>query len=127
MPNLNARRTTVLAASPIFATAVTNETRTKDYRRAKIAEVDEQGHYADLHSLRVTLGTELARAGVLPQVAQKILRHSRYSTTLKSYTRLSLADAAQGIAALPTVGGSESNPHQYPHQSGDEIALSSAS
>ena len=38
---------------------------------------------ADLHSLRIPLGTRLAREGIAPQIAQRIMRHADYRTTLK--------------------------------------------
>ena len=57
----------------------------------------------DLHALRTTLGTQLARAGVAPQVAQKVMRHGDYRTTLKHYTVLGLVDAAQAVGRLPRI------------------------
>ena len=84
----------------VFATRVTNATRTKDFARARIELVNEEGHHADLHACRTTLGTMLAREGVAPQVAKKILRHSDYRTTLKSYTALDLADTRTAVEAL---------------------------
>jgi hypothetical protein len=42
----------------------------------------------------------LARGGVTPQVAQRIMRHASYSTTLKHYTALTLRDDAAAIARL---------------------------
>ena len=88
----------------IWPTAVTNRTRQRDFERACIPLVDEDGRVADLHALRMTLGTQLARTGVAPQVAQRLLRHSTYSTTLKHYTSLSLMDDAAALERLPAVG-----------------------
>ncbi|HEX6884855.1 MAG TPA: tyrosine-type recombinase/integrase, partial [Planctomycetota bacterium] len=68
-------------------------------------ELDEQGRVADLHGLRATLGTRLARAGIAPQVAQRIMRHADYRTTLKHYTMLSLADTTAAMQRLPGGGG----------------------
>jgi len=84
----------------VFPTAVTNLTRKLDFERAGI-KPDEQGRVADLHGLRATLGTRLARAGVAPQVAQRIMRHADYRTTLKHYTMLSLADTTAAMRLLP--------------------------
>jgi integrase len=89
----------------VFPTAVTNLTRKHDFTRAGIPEVDEQGRVADLHGLRATLGTRLARAGIAPQVAQRIMRHADYRTTLKHYTMLSLADTTAAMHRLPGGGG----------------------
>lgn len=121
-----------LPGAKVFPTAVTNLTRTKDFlragiyrrevvigpdgkpvmfgegkrRRAKtvIVTTDADGRTADLHALRMTLGTQLARAGVAPQIAQKVLRHTDYRTTLKHYTSLALADSAGAITKVPSVG-----------------------
>ena len=92
-----------LPTDRVFPTAVTNITRHRDYAAAGIPEVDEEGRHADLHSLRSTLGTRLARKGVPPQVAQRIMLHSDYRTTVKHYVRLELADTAAAVASLPSV------------------------
>jgi integrase len=82
----------------VFLTAVTDRTRIKDFLRAGIAREeqvldaegnpvmvgkrspkpktrivteDDEGCVIDLHALRTTLGTVLARSGVVPQVAQR--------------------------------------------------------
>jgi hypothetical protein len=57
----------------------------------------------DLHALRTTLGTQLARAGVAPQIAQRIMRHSDYKTTLTHYTVLGLTDTSRAVEALPAI------------------------
>ncbi|MGD9691098.1 MAG: tyrosine-type recombinase/integrase [Phycisphaerales bacterium] len=121
-------RSLALPTAKVFPQAVTNVTRVKDFLRAGIyrreAVVDAHGHpemigkgkrrrartrlvitdadgrVADLHALRTTLGTNLARAGVAPQIAQKIMRHSDYRTTLAHYTVLGLADTAQAIGRI---------------------------
>jgi integrase len=72
--------------------------------RTRISVEDEEGRVIDLHALRTTLGTQLARAGVTPQVAQRIMRHSDYRTTLKHYTVLGLADTAAAMDRLPRIG-----------------------
>jgi len=92
-----------LAAAPVFPTWPTDETRRSDFERAGIGP-DAEGRVADLHALRTTLGTRLARAGVAPQVARGIMRHSSYQTTLKSYTVLGLQDHAAAIGSLSAVG-----------------------
>ena len=120
-----------LPAAKVFPTTPTDATRLRDFLKAGIArrEVitdaegkpvmigkcrhqrpktrivaeDEEGRAIDLHALRTTLGTSLARAGVAPQLAQRIMRHSDYRTTLKHYTGLGLTDPAQAIAKLPPI------------------------
>ena len=91
-------------ADRVFPTEVTNLTRKRDFERAEIELVDDQGRVADLHGLRATLGTRLARAGVAPQVAQRLMRHADYRTTLQHYTRLSLANTVAAMKRLPGGG-----------------------
>ena len=74
--------------------------------KTRIVCEDEDGRVIDLHALRTTLGTNLARAGVAPQVAQKIMRHGDYRTTLNHYTVLGLSDAAGAVEKLPAIGPS---------------------
>jgi len=47
-----------------------------DLAAAGIAKRDAQGRTVDVHSLRRTFATLLARNGVLPTTAQKLIRHS---------------------------------------------------
>ena len=70
--------------------------------RTKIVAEDQEGRVIDLHAMRTTLGTNLARAGVAPQIAQRIMRHDDYRTTLKHYTVLGLTDTSKAIAGLPS-------------------------
>jgi len=130
---LRRRRESVLAlpGAKVFTEAVRNVTVQKDLLRAGIArrEVvtdasgkpimtgkgkrqrprtrivteDAEGRRVDLHALRTTLGTSLARAGVAPQLAQRIMRHGDYRTTLKHYTVLGLVDTAKAISAVPAI------------------------
>ncbi len=68
----------------------------------------------------------LARAGVAPQIAQRVMRHSDYRTTLRHYTVLGLTDMVGAVAALPSIGaphagtaaatGTHANPQQYHQQ-----------
>ncbi len=93
-----------VGSARVFPETATDLTRRKDFERAGIPLVDDDGRVADLHALRTTLGTQLARAGVTPQVAQRMMRHSDYRTTLSHYTVLGLADTAGAVAALPSIG-----------------------
>jgi integrase len=96
-----------LPAARVFPQTVTDVTRRKDFQRAGLPLVDAEGRVLDLHGLRTWLGTGLARAGVAPQIAQRILRHRDYRTTLRHYTVLGLADTAAALQRLPAIG-----PHQ---------------
>jgi len=129
----------VLPKARVFPTAVMNRTRQEDFKRAKISLLpDEQGRVADLHSLRGTLGTRIAREGIAPQVAQKLMRHSDYRLTLKHYTTLTLSDSAAAMKRLPgiakpevaqatgTLGAGADDPQQIPQQSAHETARDGA-
>ena len=71
--------------------------------KTRIVAQDAEGRVYDRHAMRTTLGTNLARAGVAPQIAHRIMRHSDYRTTLKHYTVLGLADTAKAISQLPSI------------------------
>ena len=116
----------------VFPQTVTDRTRQKDFLRAGIAHEavvtdnkgkpvmigigkwrrpktrivceDPEGRVVDLHAMRTTLGTNLARAGVAPQLAQRIMRHADYRTTHKHYTVLGLTDTAKAIEQLSAIG-----------------------
>jgi integrase len=81
----------------VFPVAVSDAERRADFASAGIAETDALGRVADLHSLRTTLGTRLARRGVAPQIAQRIMRHSSYETTLRHYTDLRIDDMRRAM------------------------------
>ena len=74
-----------------------------DLAAAGIAKRDPQGRTLDVHCLRHTFATLLARNGVSPSVAQKLMRHSDIRLTMNTYTHLGLADTANAVAALPAI------------------------
>lgn len=84
-------------ARRVFDSVPTHRTFRRDLERAGIAERDERGQVVDFHALRGTLGTRLAAAGVAPQVAKGIMRHSDYRTTVKHYHHLTLHDQRQAL------------------------------
>jgi integrase len=85
------------AARRVFDQVPTHRTFRRDLERAGIAERDARGRVVDFHALRGTLGTRLAAAGVAPQVAKGIMRHSDYRTTVKHYHHLTLHDQRQAL------------------------------
>jgi hypothetical protein len=93
-----------LSSSRIFPVKVHHRTRGRDFVRAGIPAVDADGRVADLHALRTTLGTTLARAGVPVQVAAQAMRHADPRTTQRHYVALGLSDVAGAISRLPVVG-----------------------
>ena len=74
-----------------------------DLAAAGIAKRDSQGRTVDVHSMRHTFATLLARSGVSPSVAQKLMRHSDIRLTMNTYTHLDLADTAGAVGALPRI------------------------
>ena len=57
---------------------------------------------ADFHSLRHTFCTMLAKSGVQPQVAQRLMRHSSVDLTMNFYTHILIEDKAEAISQLPS-------------------------
>ena len=75
-----------------------------DLEAAGIAKKDEYGRTVDLHSLRHTFGTLLARSGAHPRTAMELMRHSDIRLTTRIYQHLELADTASALDRLPSVG-----------------------
>lgn len=90
-------------SAQVFPTYPTHESRRKNFLRAGIAVV-VAGEHAELDGFQGTLGTMPARDGTTPQVAMKIMRRTRYSTTLTEYPHLPLAENSSAIAALNLTG-----------------------
>jgi len=88
------------SAGLVWTTTVTDRTRDSDLERAQISKVNSDGLTVDLHSLRATLGTRLARMGTPPQVTQRIMRHASLETTQKHYTLLTLDDRRRALSSL---------------------------
>ena len=57
----------------------------------------------DVHALRHTFATLLARNCVSPSMAHKLMRHSDIRLTMNTYTHLELGDTAGAVAALPAI------------------------
>jgi len=81
----------------VFDSVPTHRTFRRDLERAGIARRDERGQVIDFQAMRGTLGTRLAAAGVVPQVAKGIMRHRDYRTTVKHYHHLTLHDQRQAL------------------------------
>jgi integrase len=77
-----------------------------DLKKAGV-EFLKNGRRADFHSLRHTLGTNLARRNVAPRVAMEIMRHSDIRLTMNHYTDRSQLPVAEAIATLPTFGAAQ--------------------
>jgi integrase len=102
IPLLKARRGTGAATSLVFDPKTFPNLRTfkKDCELAGIQIKDDQGRTVDFHSLRTTLGSHLAAAGVHPAIAKAILRHSTIELTMKHYTDVRLLDTRGALERL---------------------------
>jgi integrase len=77
-----------------------------DLKRAGIKPMDDQDRtcktdVVDMHSLRHTYITALAKAGTPLKTLQTLARHSDPKLTLNVYSHLTLIDAASALDALP--------------------------
>jgi integrase len=84
----------------------------RDLKFAKIAKKDDLGRTIDVHSLRHSHASHLARAGVPLRTAQAAMRHSDPKLTANSYQDPHLIDvrgALDALPALPLDGGVHDN------------------
>ena len=73
--------------------------------RAGIPHKDENGGVnVDIHALRRTAGTRLARHGVALAITAAILGHSDVRLTQRHYTDLRIADTKKAVEGVPEVG-----------------------
>jgi integrase len=66
-------------------------------RRAKIPRVDAEGRKLDIHSLRHTFGSRLARHGVGLVQVQRLMGHSDPKLTAQVYTHLGVDDLRDAL------------------------------
>jgi integrase len=78
-----------------------------DRKRAAIASEDDRGRRVDLHSLRLTFGTLLAKSGVPLTVAQRLMRHSDPKLTSNIYTDVRVLDLRGAVESIPSVVASD--------------------
>jgi integrase len=79
-----------------------------DLKRSKI-DYKVDGKVADFHSLRASLATRLAKAGIPPQITMQIMRHSSVDLTLRFYTFLGVSDHRAALLSLPQIKAVENN------------------
>ena len=70
-----------------------------------LAPADADGLKADFHSLRHTMISFLAAAGVHPSIAQRLARHASITLTMDRYTHVHGTDLAAALNCLPTITG----------------------
>jgi integrase len=75
----------------------------EDLKAAGIPTVDERGHILDIHALRHTFNTLLAKGGVNQRIAQELMRHSDPRLTANVYTDLGIGDTSGALHALPAL------------------------
>ena len=73
----------------------------RDLKAAGIERVGSDGRSIDVHSLRKTFGTMLARAGVPLTTVQRLMRHSTPLLTAKLYIDVAPFDMMQALDKLP--------------------------
>ena len=74
-----------------------------DLKAAGIERVGSDGRSIDVHSLRKTFGTMLARAGVPLTTVQRLMRHSTPLLTAKLYIDVDPIDMTQALDKLPVL------------------------
>jgi integrase len=89
-----------------WARPTTNPMRILDrlLDRAGIAKVDGEGKKLDLHALRTTCGSRLARSGVPLVIAQRWLGHSDPKLTAAHYVDVGVEDLRAATEHLPALG-----------------------
>lgn len=68
--------------------------------RAKIPRLDDEGRKLDIHSLRHTFGSRLARNGVGLVQVQRLMGHSDPKLTAQVYTHLDVEDLRKAVDAV---------------------------
>jgi len=86
-------------AATVFRSSPTRRTFEADLERAKIEKKNERGPLYR-RSLRKTLGTHLALAGVDLRTTQNLMRHTDPKLTANLYTEAALLPLREGLAAL---------------------------
>ncbi len=92
-----------------FAANLAVKVKGKGIRDGEECEVDRidtrdsAGRCIDVHCLRHTYGTMLARSGAPLQIVQKAMRHSTPTLTAGVYVHLELMDLAGAVNAMPSL------------------------
>jgi hypothetical protein len=69
-------------------------------RKAGIPKVDVEGRKIDVHALRHTYATRLARADVGMAKTQRLLGHASIATTAEIYTHIGVEDLRGAVDSL---------------------------
>jgi integrase len=96
------------SSAPVFASIPTVETLYSDLERAGIDPKAPEGK-VDLHALRATFATSLARTGAPLALAQRLMRHSTPALTANVYTRFAPHDDHAAVARLDAARATDSS------------------
>jgi len=102
---LNAARGDASDSQPLFAKIPDMPTFRLDLSAAGIERADERGRVVVLHSLRHSLCTMMAAAGIPMVIAQRIMRHRDIRLTAENYTDEGLLPLAASMRSLPSLIG----------------------
>ncbi|MCD4823934.1 MAG: site-specific integrase, partial [Phycisphaerae bacterium] len=91
----------LFSLDPVFDPVPTIRNFDADIAAANIPKRDERNRVVDIHALRHTFGTHLAKAGVSPRTAMAAMRHSKIELTMNVYTDPALLDIAGAVDSLP--------------------------
>ena len=73
------------------------------WKAAGIARKDEQGEHVDVHSLRHSAATRLARAGWPMAKLQRFMGHADPRTTQRYYDHLEAEDLESALELVPSI------------------------
>ena len=91
-------------ASPLFDMTPSGlRILNKDLEWAKLAKRDANGRVLDVHALRHTFGTMLAKEGLSLVIVQKAMRHSSPELTANVYTHIGVGDILKACETLPSI------------------------
>lgn len=74
-----------------------------DLLKAKIDHKDKAGRIADFHAMRLTLNTDLHRAGVPLRTTMEILRHTDPRLSTETYLDANLLNTSAAVELLPSL------------------------
>jgi len=75
----------------------------RDLQAAGIAYQDEDGKFADFHSLRCTYVTWLLQKGASEHHVRKLARHSTLDLTVNTYSKVQATDLRAELERLPAI------------------------
>jgi len=82
----------------------------RDIVLAGIEKRDALDRVVDVHCLRHSHASLLAKAGVAPAVTQKSMRHSDVKLTMEVYTHTALSEIAEAVSRLPDLAVRSNEP-----------------